>query len=236
MSSEPLQHVTDFVDTVLHWTPDILLADNAYDGDVHALPHLPQTQSVSEYKSAYKPAVRAEVYTQLSEALQRPDKLVRPIQATQVISFTERHKMELLGSRSILLEFQFNTSPKLRSKDFVFISPSRTPWEETAVICVPGLVHWEVTPKPLDYEYYEAFIEVSRDFVEHLQSPLKFQRTLNVISLSSIASGYRIVDALCDSGHSELLMDHVLRPGPVSDPSSSQIRSQDAAVVEHLST
>ena len=121
MSSEPLQHVTDFVDTVLHWTPDILLADNAYDGDVHALPHLPQTQSVSEYKSAYKPAVRAEVYTQLSEALQRPDKLVRPIQATQVISFTERHKMELLGSRSILLEFQFNTSPKLRSKDFVFI-------------------------------------------------------------------------------------------------------------------
>jgi len=236
MSSEPLQHVTDFVDTVLHWTPDILLADNAYDSDVHALPHLPQTQSVSEYKSACKPAVRAEVFTQLSQALQRPDKLVRPIQATQAVSFTPKQKTEPMGSRSILLEFQFNTSPELRSKDFVFISPSRRPWQETAVICVPGLVHWEVSSKPVDSEYYKAFIEVSRDSVEDLPDLSDSRRTLNVIFLSSIASGYRILDALCDSGHSELLMDHVLRPGPVSDPFSSQIRSQDAAVVEHLST
>jgi hypothetical protein len=133
ISSEPLQHVTDFIDTVLHWTPDILLAEDAYDGDVHGSPHLPQTQDVDEYKSAYRPAVRAEIYAQLSEALQRPDKLVRPIHATQMTDLFENHNKETLGSRSVMLHINFHTSPDLRPKDFVFISPSKQPWQETAV-------------------------------------------------------------------------------------------------------
>ena len=198
--SEPLEHVTDFVDTVLRWTPGILLAENAYDGDVYASPHLPQTQSVNEYKLAYRPAVRAEVYDQLSEALQRPDKLVRSIHATQVLALSEKPKRRTLGSRSVMLQFDFDRSPELRSKDFVFISPSKQPWQETAVFCAPGLAYWEVDPRPLDC--HTAFVEVSRDDVETLKLLFAPGRKFYVIAVSSIASAYRILDALCSSSHS----------------------------------
>jgi len=183
---------------------------------------------------AYRPAVRAEVYDQLSEALQRPDKLVRSIHATQVLALSEKPKRRTLGSRSVMLQFDFDRSPELRSKDFVFISPSKQPWQETAVFCAPGLAYWEVDPRPLDC--HTAFVEVSRDDVETLKLLFAPGRKLYVIAVPSIASGYRILDALCSSSHSELLMDHVLRPGRVSDPSSSDIRPDDAAIVEMLST
>lgn len=241
--NDGLRFPEDLVSSILSWTPEILLDEHHYDDDVQALPHLPQLQSVEAWKTAYKPAMRIEMHSGLCQAIQRPDKLVRKIRYTEIDDATIVPKYKPLGERSVVLKFSFKQDPGLRSQDFAYVSPSSEPWAETAVMCAPGIVHTQEKFKAMEYdngvsirqrkERWEALVEVSRGYAEALEM-LGAGGQLKIILISSIASGYRIFKALCDPDHSELLMQHILKPGPVEDVASTGIRPQHAEIIEYL--
>jgi hypothetical protein len=229
--SSQLECPEDLIDSILSWSPETLLAENKYEDEVLALPHLPQTHSASTWKDAYKPAVRANTYSDLSQALLRPDKLVRKIRHTPIKDARQQPKDKPLGSRSVVFKLYFHTNPDLRPLDFVFISPSAQPWEETAATCAQGIVRGQ--EKVNEQDHHEAVVEIPRGYAQLLET---FGDTgdFNIIMISSIASGYRIFAALCDADHTELLMDHILQPRPLAQAGMTAIHPRQAAVIEHI--
>jgi hypothetical protein len=235
----------DLISSLLEWTPEILLDEHHYDEDISELPHFPLLQSAEAWKAAYKPAIRVELHSGLCQAIQRPDKLTRPMWATDIEDASIRSTMKTLGDRAVVLKFEFKKDPHLRSQDFVYVSPLAKPWEETAVMCAAGIVHTQTkyedmtdrygpgTLNPSFKERWEVFVEVSRGYADALEM-LGAGGQLKIILVSSIASGYRIFKALCDPEHSELLMQHILRPGPVENTASLDISPQHADVIEYL--
>ena len=240
-----LRFPSDLVASILDWTPEILLDEHHYDGDVQELPHLPQLQSVEAWKSAYKPAMRVEMHSALCQAIQRPDKLVRKMRFTDIDDAIIKSDSKSLGERGVVLKFSFLEDPGLRSQDFVYISPLSKPWEETAAMCAPGIVHAANFHEELAYvkstatqiqrKRWDASVEVSRGYADALEM-LGAGGRLKIILISSIASGYRIFRALCDPEHSELLIQRILQPSPLVDSASSAIHPRHAQVIESLAT
>jgi hypothetical protein len=245
-ASEPVggneTHTGELITTILTWTPEILKDCDYYEGLVLNLPHLPfLVNDMERYKQAYRPAVLVELHQGLHAALERPDKSTRHIKSTLIEEVSTRSKIECRTSRSIMLRLRMQEDSLARSMDFVFISPSPKPWSETSVVCATGVVASVKKPKVahggsfVPPAWYDVHVEVPINYASYIEM-LGDAGKLYITVIASIASGFRIFEALCDGDHSELLSHHILNPGPSLDAERATLNPLHADLIEHVAS
>lgn len=239
-ASEPVggneTHTGELITTILTWTPEILKDCDYYEGLVLDLPHLPVLDNDMErYKQAYRPAVLIELHQGLY------DKSTRHIKSTLIEEVSTRSKIECRASRSVMLRLRMQQDPLARSLDFVFISPSSEPWLETSVVCATGVVAFVPKLERADGNiddppaWYEVHVEVPVNYAEYIEM-LGDAGKLRMTVIASIASGFRIFEALCGGDHSELLSHHILNPGPSLDAERATLNPLHADLIEHVAS